>query len=165
MGIQTQIAFNALQHLVTSEPVLRQPQLDKPFEVKVDASGFALGGMLLQRQEDGKKHPIGYYSATLNKAQRNYNIYKLELLAIVECLKHWRPYLAGSPHKIIVHTDHTNLTYWRQPHKISRCIARQVLKLEEYSIKLQHVPGKITDVQTLSLEDRTTTKEQMTTET
>ena len=41
--------FNALRDLVTSELVLRQPQLDKPFEVEVDASGFALGGVLLQR--------------------------------------------------------------------------------------------------------------------
>ena len=135
-------AFNTLRNLVTSEPVLRQPQLDKPFEVKVDASGFALGGVLLQRQEDSRKHPIGYYSATPNEAQRTYDIYELELLAITECLKHWRPYLAGSPHKIIVHTDHANLTYWRQPQKISRHISRQVLELEEYNIKLQHVPGK-----------------------
>ena len=72
------ITFNTLRDLVTSEPVLRQPQLDKPFEVEVDASGFALGGVLLQRQEDGKKHPIGYYSTTLNEAQRNYDIYELE---------------------------------------------------------------------------------------
>ena len=75
---------------------------------------------MLQRQEDGKKHPIGYYSATLNKAQQSYDIYELELLAIAECLKHWRPYLAGSPHEIIVHTNHANLTYWCQPQKISR---------------------------------------------
>ena len=98
--------------------------------------------MLLQKHKDGKKHPIGYYSATLNEAQRNYDIYKLELLAIAECLKHWRQYLAGSPHEIIVHIDHTNLTYWHQLHKISRHIARQVLELEEYNIKLQHIPGK-----------------------
>ena len=141
-GDKHKLAFNALRDLVTSEPVLLQPQPDKPFEVEVDASGFALGGVLLQRQEDGKKHPIGYYSTTLNEAQRNYDIYELDLLAIAECLKHWRPYLAGSPHEIIVHTDHTNLTYWRQPQKISRRIARQVLELEEYNIKLQHVSGK-----------------------
>ena len=96
----------------------------------------------MQWQEDGKTHPVGYYSATLNESQKNYDIYELELLAITECLKHWRPYLAGSPHKIIVHTDHANLTYWRQLQKISRRIARQVLELEEYNIKLQHVPGK-----------------------
>ena len=134
--------FTTLQALVTSEPVLWQPQLDKPFKVKVNASGFALGGVLLQRQEDSKKHPVAYYLATLNEAQRNYDIYKLELLAITECLKHWRPYLAGSPYETIVHMDHTNLMYWCQPQKISRQIARQVLELEEYNIKLQHVPGK-----------------------
>ena len=134
--------FNALRNLVTSEPVIRQPQLDKPFKVEVDASRFAIGGVLLQRQEDNKKYPIGYYSATLNKAQQNYDIYELELLAIAECLKHWRPYLAGSPHEIIVHTDHANLTYWHQPQKISRRIVRQVLELEEYNIKLQGLPRK-----------------------
>ena len=32
--------------------------------------------------------------------------------------------------------------YWRQSQKISRQIARQVLELEEYNIKLQHIPGK-----------------------
>ena len=103
--------FNVLHNLVTSEPVLWQPRLDKPFKVEVDASGFALGGVLLQRQEDSKKHPIGYYSATLNEAQRNYDIYELELLAIAECLKHWRQYLAGSPHEIIVHCHGTDLEH------------------------------------------------------
>ena len=78
----------------------------------------------------------------MNGTQQNYDIYELQLLAIAECLKHWRLYLAGSPHETIVHTDHTNLTYWHQPQKINRHIARQVLELEEYNIKLQHVLGK-----------------------
>ena len=43
-----ELTFNTLQDLVTSEPVLQQPQLDKPFEVELDASEFALGGVLLQ---------------------------------------------------------------------------------------------------------------------
>ena len=55
----------------------------------------------------------------LIEAERNYDIYDLELLAIVKALRNWRLFLAGSPHIITVHTDHTNLQYWRQPHKIS----------------------------------------------
>ena len=51
--------------------------------------------VLLQWQQDNKKHPVVYYLDTLNEAQWNYDIYKLELLAIAECLKHWIPYLAG----------------------------------------------------------------------
>ncbi len=39
-------------------------------------------------------------------------------------------------------TDHTNLQYWRQPHKISRRIAREVAELAEYNVVLRHIPGK-----------------------
>jgi hypothetical protein len=46
-------------------------------------SGFAMGAVLLQKKEDGKKHPIAYYSKTLSAAERNYDVYDLELLAIV----------------------------------------------------------------------------------
>jgi hypothetical protein len=138
-----QEAFETLRQRITSEPVLIQPNLTKPFELEVDASGFALGAVLTQRGEDGKKHPIGYYSTTLNKAERNYDIWDLELLAVVKGLRHWRAYLAGSPHKVIVYTDHANLLYWRQPQKISRRIAREVLELSEYDIKLRHIPGNV----------------------
>jgi hypothetical protein len=50
--------FDDLQNRVTSEPVLAHPELDKPFKLKVDASGFAVGAVLLQKKEDGKKHPM-----------------------------------------------------------------------------------------------------------
>ena len=53
-----------------------------------------------------------------------------------------RPDRTGPDFQALVHTNHANLTYWHQLQKISRRIARQVLELEEYNIKLQHVPGK-----------------------
>jgi hypothetical protein len=137
-----QTAFEELRNQVTSEPVLAQPQLDQQFEVEVDASGFAFGAVLTQKGKDGKKHPIAYYSATATEAEHNYDIYDLELLAIVKACQNWRPFLAGSPHKVIVHTDHANLQYWRQPQKISRRVAREVLELSEFDIELRHIPGK-----------------------
>ena len=96
------VVFELLQMHVTSEPILAHPELDKQFELKVDTSGFAVGVVLLQKKEDNKRHPVGYYLATLNTAEWNYDIYDLELLAIVKALKHWRPLLAGSLHKIKV---------------------------------------------------------------
>jgi hypothetical protein len=116
--------------------------MDKQFKLEVDASGYTIGAVLMQRQEDGKRHPVGFYSATLNDAERNYDIYNLELLAVVRFLENWGTYLAGSPHKVVVFTDHMNLQYWQDPHKISRRVARQVLRLAEYDIKLRHIPGK-----------------------
>ena len=91
-----QRAFNTLKTRVTTEPILAHPELTKQFKLEVDASGFAVGAVLLQKKDDGKWHPIGYYSSTLNEAEHNYDIYDLEVLAIVKALKHWRPLLAGS---------------------------------------------------------------------
>jgi ribonuclease HI len=136
---QQQNTFNKLKHRVTTEPVLAHPILTDPFELEVDASGFAMGAILLQKKEDGKKHPITYYSKTLSAAERDYDIYDLELLAIVNALDHWRPYLAGSPHKIIIYSDHQNLLYWKEPHKISHHIAREVLMLSEYNFEIHHI--------------------------
>jgi hypothetical protein len=120
---------------------LAHPELDKQFELEVDASGFAVGAVLLQKKEDGKKHPIAYFSKTLNEAQCNYDIADLELLAVVMSLDNWRSFLAGSPHKVIVYSDHQNLLYWKEPHKISRRVAREVLCLSEYNIEIRHIKG------------------------
>jgi len=86
-GPEEQKAFDTLKGHVTAEPILAHANLNDQFELEVDALGYVVGAVLLQRKEDNKKHPIGYYSAMLNKAQCNYDIYDLELLAIVMALK------------------------------------------------------------------------------
>ena len=53
-GAKEQVAFDTMKERITSNPVLAHPQLDKPFELEVDASGYAVGAVLLQRGEDGK---------------------------------------------------------------------------------------------------------------
>jgi hypothetical protein len=49
-----QQVFATLKHQVTSEPILAQPVLNDQFDLEVDASGFAVGAVLLQKKEDGK---------------------------------------------------------------------------------------------------------------
>ena len=61
-----------------------------------------MGAVLLQKKGDGKKHPIAYYSATLNAAERNYDIYDLELLAISQST---RP-LETIPSRITTQSHH-----------------------------------------------------------
>ena len=36
-----------------------------------------------------------------------------------------------------------NLKYWRDPQKISRCVAREVLKLSEYDLEIHHSKGTL----------------------
>ena len=82
----TQKAFDKLKRRVTEEPVLLHPILTCPFELEVDTSGFAIGAVLMQKGDDDRRHPVGFYSTTLTPAERNYDIYDLKLLAIVKSL-------------------------------------------------------------------------------
>ena len=95
----------------------------------------------MQKEDNDQRHPVGFYSTTLTSADRNYDIYDLELLAIIKSLWHWCPLLAESPHKIKVFSDHMNLQYWRDLQKISRRVARKVLELADYDIKINHLKG------------------------
>ena len=99
-GPQEDEAFETLKTRVTTNPILAHPDQSKQFELEVDASGFAHRAVLLQLGDDNKKHPVAYYSATLSSAERNYDIYDMELLAIVKALRHWRYLLAGTQHKV-----------------------------------------------------------------
>ena len=134
-------AFKTLKQQVTSEPILAHPDPTKQYTLEVDALGFALGAILSQQGSNGKSHPISYYSCTLTEAERNYDIYNQELLAMVEGLHHDRPLLAGTQLPIIIKTNHLNLTHWREPQKISRRVARQVLQLAEYNFEIHHIKG------------------------
>ena len=78
--------FDTLKRKVTKEPVLLHPVLTEPFELKVDASGLAIGAVLMQKGDDDKRHLVGFYSTTLTPPERNYDIYDLELLAIIKSL-------------------------------------------------------------------------------
>ncbi len=108
-------AFQMLKRLICEEPVLLMPKLDQPFELEVDASNYAIGATLNQKDELERWHPVAYYSTTLSEMERNYDIYNRELLAVVKSLHHWRTYLAGAPHQTIIHTNHSNLLYWKEP--------------------------------------------------
>ena len=136
-----QQVFDTLKQKVTEEPVLLHPILTWPFKLEVNASGFAIGAVLMQKGDDDRRHLVGFYFTTLMPAERNYDIYNLKLLAIVKSLRHWHPLLAGSPHKIKVFSDHMNLQYWRDPQKISSRVAREVSELADYDIKIHHLKG------------------------
>ena len=64
-----------LIEIATTEPVIKCQDLDKPFKLVVDASAFAIGTVLCQKDEKGKVHHVGYFSKALNPMEQNYNIW------------------------------------------------------------------------------------------
>jgi len=75
-------AFHKLRTLLTSAPVLAQPDIEKPFDVFCDASGIGLGYVLMQ-----ECRVIAYASRQLRKHEVNYPTHDLELAAVVHALK------------------------------------------------------------------------------
>jgi hypothetical protein len=57
---QCEETFLTLKRLLTTAPVLAQPNIEKPFDVYCDASGTGIGGVLMQ---DGRA--IAYASHQL----------------------------------------------------------------------------------------------------
>jgi len=154
-----QEAFEELKEKITSQPVLSLPRREGKFKVETDASEYAIGGVLSQEQ-DGKWKPIAFLSRTMQSAERNYEIYDKELLAIVEALTKWRQYLLDAKEPFEVWTDHENLKYFREPHKLNGRQARWYLKLQDYDFMLKHIPGKTnTKADILSRKDQVNTKE------
>jgi len=96
--------FHKLRTLLTSAPVLAQPDIEKPFDVFCDTSGIGLGCVLMQ-----EGCVIAYASRQLQKHEVNYPTHDLELAAVVHALKIWRHYLLGNLCNI--YTDHKSLKY------------------------------------------------------
>ena len=91
------------------------------------------------------------YFKTFSPAERNYEIYDQELLAIIWALEEWRHYIQGSPHTTIVFSGHKNLTYFWEARKLNRRQAWWSLYLSKFDFKLIHIAGtKIVQLDTLS---------------
>ena len=129
-----QRAFEQLKHIFSSTPVLRIPDVTHPFSIMTDASLLAVEAVLMQMDKNSDLHPCAYFSCTFSSALHNYDIYDQELLAVILALEEWRQYLQGTTHPITIITNHKNLSYIKDPRKLSRQQARWSLFLQDFDI-------------------------------
>lgn len=104
-----------------------------------DASEFAVGGVLSQGPI-GKDKPIAYTSRVLNGSELNYPTIEKELLAIIYCVNHFRPYLYGKKFALV--TDHKPLTWLHSVKDPTSRLLRWRLKLAEYEYDISYKAGK-----------------------
>jgi hypothetical protein len=136
-----QDAFEEIKQEVLRRPILWEPDPSEPYEVEADASGYAIGGQLLQRDKEGRPHPIAFFSKKLHGAELNYPVYDKELMAIVEAFKEWKVYLIGARHPITVYSDHRNLTYFTTTQELSGRQARWSQFLSEFDFRIEYRKG------------------------
>ena len=91
---------------------------------------------------DGKLHPVAFHSCKFDVAEINYEVHDKELLAIVDSFEQWHHFLEGSPHQVIVYSDHKNLTYFQSARVLNRRQARWAQFLTHFDFKITFRPGR-----------------------
>ncbi|KAF1332870.1 reverse transcriptase, partial [Globisporangium splendens] len=131
--------FEELKRRLSAPPVLALPDFDKPFGIRMDASNYAVGGVLFQK-EGGIEHPIAFTGRKMKAAELNYPVQEQELLAIMHALRVWRIYLVDKP--FMVETDHKSLETILTQKTTNRRIARWFNELAEFQPQFVWIAGK-----------------------
>ena len=90
---------------------LAHPTTHGKYTLYTDASGEAVGAVLVQRQGQ-RTVPVAFHSRVLNGAEAAYSPTELEALAVIDGLKKFRYYLHG-PAQFDIVTDHAALVHVR----------------------------------------------------
>ncbi len=136
-------AFFTLKKLLCSRPILAFPKSEGKYHLFVDAAlgndkgeEGGLGAILMQDQE-GKMKVIQYASCGLEKHEKNYTPYLLEIRGMAWAIEYFRVHLLGR--KFTVYTDHKPAV------KLSKVHTRTFNRLQElllsYDFELKYFEG------------------------
>jgi len=135
---KAKLSFEKLKHCLTRHPILRLPDINRPFVVRSDASNIGLGAVLLQYDDD-TPYPIAYASRKLTSAEQNYSTIERECLGIIFAINKFRYYLLGS--EFILEIDHKPLIYLSKVKGSNARLLRWSLNLQPYKFRIVHIPG------------------------
>ena len=134
---------------VIEVPILSVYDRRNATEMHCDAIKVGFRAILLQRKEDGKFHPIFYFSKRTTDYESKYHSFELETLAIIYALRRFRIYLQGITFKIV--TGYNLLTLTLNRNDINPRIAWWALKLENFNYALEpRKEGRMEHVDALS---------------
>lgn len=139
-GEEQQRALEKIKHLLSSEPALAFPDYSKPFHIFTDASLVGQGGALMQKDANGAFKVIAYCSRTLSASERKWPPVQVELSAIIFALREFRGFIYLS--EVELHSDHKPLSFLLKKADSAPNLARWLIELQNYNIKIVHVNGK-----------------------
>ena len=149
-------AFNELKRRLVSGLALQRVNPDKPFVLRVDASGYAVGASLEQLREgdhkptaedviDKKTVPVAFMSRKLTEGQSKWTPRELETYAIILALQKWESWIGLQ--SVLVLTDHQSLEAWAKevldtPSGPVGRRARWHQIFSKYDLTVGYVPGR-----------------------
>jgi hypothetical protein len=133
------IAFNKIKESLVHAPYLFSPRSDLPFHVATDASDVGIGAVLYQLDKDGTILHNGFMARALSKSERNYQITKKELLAVIFALNKFHQHLWGR--HFTLYTDHKALVYIHSQRDLNAMLSKWFDTLLDYNFDVVHLPG------------------------
>ena len=148
-GSEEHAAFLKLRDVLTSAPVLKHPQHNKPYFIEVDACKEGIGATLMQEHppEEGtstkpRKHPVHYASRRLTATERGMDASHAEACGVIWALNHFRHYIAGVNTTVL--TDHGPLTWLLNTDHKNTPLSKYAARLQQWSahVKIVYKPGR-----------------------
>ena len=138
-GNDQQTAFQKLKNALLKPPILQMPDFSNKFYVVTDASGYGIGGVLMQLVKN-KLHPIAFYSRKLKDRELTLSVTNKESLAIIDTLKHFKYIISGTD--IVVLTDHKPvLEIFKYPdYSVYR--SRLFITISDFNPSFKYISGK-----------------------
>ena len=135
-----EVAFQNLKDALTKAQILKFPNPEKQFTVAIDASRQAINYILMQYDNNKKFFPVGYGGRSLSKQEKNYTVTEIEMLTVLEGIKHFHTFLANR--RFIVQTDHCSLKYIKSLRLATGRLSRWALFLMGYNFDVVYRKGK-----------------------
>jgi hypothetical protein len=132
-------SFNILKEKITEQPILVLPNFEKTFQVRCDASGIVIGGVLSQ-----DNRPVAYFRKKMNETKRKYSTYDKEFYAIIQALKKWRHYLV--PQEFVLYSDNQALQFITRQEKLNQRHAKWIEFMKNFTFVIKHIVGNANKV-------------------
>ena len=136
-GEKQERVFIQIKQALSKEPILKLPDLDRPFVVQSNASSETFGVCLLQEYKR-INHPVMYASKKLLPPEQNYSVGEKEALAIIWAMNKFHRFLYGQ--HFVLECDHSPLEYLQTTH--SR-LMRWSLALQPYHYTVRYIRGSL----------------------
>ena len=143
-----QSAFEMLKDKLCHEPILKYPDMSKPYTLLTDASNYSWAGALTQEYKStdnkGNKctmlHPVAYVSALFRGSQLNWAALTNEAYTIYMCIKRLTFYISGT--KVTLQSDHLPLKKFLLKNTLNDHVNSLAMEIKDYQIDFNHIEGK-----------------------
>lgn len=136
---ELQKSFENLRSKFAESIYLVHPDEGKSWIINTDASGKAIGSVLMQQGEGENLNIISTASRVLKPAEQRYTTCEKELLAVIYALQHFKIYIYGR--KVILFTDNQAITFLQKCVITSNRVARWMMEIQQYDIEIRHIKG------------------------